>query len=316
MINISDFANTLQDLLNGDYQGESTEVRPVDYHFFVQTFGSNLDSVNSFKYKENILPVFISDQNGSITPIPDVSMSAYTFVVNFYSPATLKDEIYKMFDYLMRNIVGKIIVFKKDENGNAIERGVCNMSIPRDEAINEQMMTQFVEYMGETFNKLIDISETWLLYSFEFYVSSAKTSTSNGDLVFGNDITYTLSFEEPNGTSYTQKLIRNETNNVLENSFNAQQLLKGAFAKSLISATAYTFGLNAYITTNTFWTTLLNYFAQKRFNELTFTLKRDFKIGNNVISQTEEVLVNMSINEPLGDFVSVSLVFALKGDDD
>lgn len=316
MIQIDEFAKTLEDLLNGTYT-PSTETKPNDLLFRVQTFGSNLDKVSDEKARENFIPVLVSDVSGSVTPIPNVQMSAYTFIVNFYCPFYLKDDIFRMFEYLQKQIVGKVINFSKDENGNVLEKGVCNMSLPSVERTTQQVMQQFYRFMDEVFNQEIIVTDNWLIYSLEIYVTTAG-KTSNGDnLVFGNEVSYQLSVREPNGTLHnSDTLIRNEVSNSLENAFNSQQLLKNAFATSLISATAYSFAINCYITDSDFWQTLLWYHSQKRFNELEFNLTRSFRLGKTIILRHDPVLVNMDINEPLGDFMSVSLSFALKGDDE
>lgn len=320
MISLDNFAITLEDILNGTYRVDtpSTTIRPTEYLFRVQTFASNLDKISDHEIKENFIPVFVTNSTGSIQPFPNIQMTAYQFTVNVYVPFTLKNEIFNMFEYLATCIVGKVITFSSTSSGEPIETGVCNMSVPNCTQIGQQTMQQFYEFMQEYYNQEIITTDNWLIYTIEVYVSNAKISSQGNQLIFGNTATYSLTYTTPDNQTFSSELIRNETANSLENAFNAQQLISTAFAKSLISATAYTYAITCYIEDSSFWTTLLTYYANKRINELSFTLKRKMVVksitGDITIENSDSVLVNMELNEPLGDFMSASIGFTIKED--
>lgn len=204
MVVLSEVAIKLQNILNGIDAEIVGLQRDTDLFFKVETEGYHLDTIADNQTHKNFIPVFISSMGGQYNAIPDFKEASFNIPVVIYFPVRFKDDFFRINDYLVDCFVGKL-------NDYGTQSGKClsNISVAQFGEIVGLDLQQFQQWVGNIYNKKIDVMEKWMSMTFTLYLTSIESGA-----IYSNSVKYKMSIDDYNvkyitrTTSPDNKLIR------------------------------------------------------------------------------------------------------------
>lgn len=217
-MNLQEIAKKLQKILNGEDSETTGMITNLpDFEFVVATNGFKLDSIADKKTGQNFIPVFIEFLNGSYDPIPNLKRSFYNVQIHIYYPVKFKTQFYE-FEGTMRDIfVAKILDY-------GVSSGKCLSTLTPAEygEMEELDMSQYEKWVSSIYKRPINKAMLWMSMTFTLMLTScSKVDNNTHNLLYGNSVSYGLSFNVENargsycvvstrttGRVYTQEHLR------------------------------------------------------------------------------------------------------------
>ena len=161
---------------------------PTDFDFNVQTQGFHLDHITNAKKGTNFIPVFISSMGGQRNPVPYLRQGTYTLPIVFYFPVRFKDSLFTLDDFLCDCFCGRRLNYGTDD---APLHCVSNISVAQFGEIQEiDVIKEFMNWVENTYQKQIEITEPYISMQYTLYLSNADES-----IVYGNEVKADLSLD-------------------------------------------------------------------------------------------------------------------------
>lgn len=174
MIVLPEIAQKLQEILNANPNS--------DLEYVVETPGFHLDKITTNIYtNKNFIPVFISTMGGQNNPVPLLKQAEGTIPVTFYFPIRMKEQMFLVTDYLNTALIGKNI-----EWGELSGRILTNVSLPRYGEIQNLDLVQFKKWVGESFQREIEVMEPFISMELTIYLSDVSS-----EFIYGNNVKIT-----------------------------------------------------------------------------------------------------------------------------
>ncbi|MCK9576408.1 MAG: hypothetical protein M0R51_10845 [Clostridia bacterium] len=307
MIELNDFKTAISQILNGTYSGTTLPTRPSDEYFKVKTYADYLDTIADKTTKKNFIPVLIHSPSGSYEPIPTLALCDQSYVVEIYFPIRKKDTIIQFGDYLAQAVCGKQLAF-----GSSL--AVCNTDVGVFGQVQPQAMEQFISFVNDSYQLLIQKSDMWGSLQITFYIASSLVG------IFGNQVSYSLSMTpSAGGTALTETLIIVDSSHTQNSTPASQQLISGTYAKAIITNTAFGKSLTVFPRVNAFWKHFIWEFNSKTLQSalwsLTKTYSGVFVAGDSPktgVYTTTLLLLDVQENIQLGKPISYTLTYTEK----
>lgn len=266
MILLTEVAQKLENILNGNDSETTGLTRPVDYDFVVETQGFHLDHIQNKTKGKNFIPVFISSMGGSFNPVPALKQATYTIPVIIYFPIRFKDDFFALNEYLVDVFVGTYLNY-----GTKSGRAISNISVAQYGEIVDLDLKEFATWVTNKYQKTIEIHQPWMTMQFTLYLS-----TANASFVWGNNATSSLSFTLDT-TTYTDTDLTFVQGTVQSSSEPAsQQLLDTSESDALPVATSYGSGFSIYVKDNDFYKNLVEKWFSGEIQTMEFTFSFTF----------------------------------------
>lgn len=185
MIQLTEVAKKIENMLNGNDDETSSLVRPNDLFFQVENVGYHIDHIYNNKTGKNFIPVYIDLLNGEYDPVSTTKIASYTISVTMYFPVRMKDSFFTMADFLYDCFVGKIRNY-----GTLTGKCLSNISPSEYGEIVDTDFTQYKQWVNDVYKEKIERNEKWMTMTFRLFLS-----TANKEFVFSNIIDYNLRFK-------------------------------------------------------------------------------------------------------------------------
>lgn len=310
MILLNEIATKLENILNG-VDSQITATRPNNYNFRVKTFGDMMDSIADNTLKENVIPVFLNQMSGEFEPIPVIESATYQVPITIYIPANQKENFYAWCNFLATAFVGTILNYGTN-SGSCLS----NIDAPTFTALDTNNFKQFKEWIASVYSISTGITSYWFSIDFTLHLSTAYGTFQENGFIFGNQIKHTLSYVY-NGTTYTENLILTESNRTLNTQIASQQLLTSTDSQitTFVTNSAFGNGITIYLRNNTFWQQFLQLYSAGNTQNLNMTYTKDYYLNGfseqpTLTATYSCVLTQGSLNEDMGDLISVSFTLA------
>lgn len=176
---------------------------PTDFDFNVQTQGFHLDHVANAKKGTNFIPVFISSMGGNRNPVPNLKQGNYTLPIVFYFPVRFKDCLFLLDNFLCDCFCGHRLNYGTDDSPCHC---VSNISVAQFGEIQEiDVLKEFSQWVENTYQKQIEITEPYISMQYTLYLSNADES-----IIYGNEVHAYLTLDR---STCTDEWVKNKTYN-------------------------------------------------------------------------------------------------------
>ena len=304
MIILTEVARKLENIFNGIDEETASYTRPFDFEFSVKAEGFHLDHIYNKNSGKNFIPVFIESLGGQYDAVPSLKRSTSTIAITIYFPVRFKSQFFAANDFLVNCFVAKKLNYGTNS-------GVClsNISIATFGEIENKDFKQFAEWTNSTWKVPIENMEAYMSMTFSLYLTYSDPA-----FIYGNDVTFELSFKVGN-TTYTEALVWTSSGTGGENSPISQQLVDtDSYAKNVINITNYNKSIVAYVKNSQMWLKLLEKYNNNQMNALTdLKLTKKYKIGSTTYTYTfNQIILSLNENISLGDLISFTITFGDK----
>lgn len=303
MIDLNELRAKIENILNNKDNETAGITNPLsNYHFNVQTYGYHLDNIANKCLNKNVIPVYIANQSGDIVPIPDLKQENLSYDIYIYFPLALKDDFFKINDFLRDCFVGKMLDY-----GKMSGKGISNINVPNIGSLDNQQMIEFSNWTNTNYNLPILKTEKWCALNFMLYITQISNS-----LIFGNQIDCSLKFSL-NGITYMDTLTRVSAANSMSADITSQQLMSAKETKGIVKNSSYADSIECYAKNNPFWLKLIELCETSELQNILFTYIKTYHIGDNTLTYTKECYLSISVSSAeYGIPLSYTLTF-IKG---
>ena len=306
MIDIQDLQLKLSNMLNGKDQPNAINISDYvsGFEFKVLTYASYLDSISNFNTLKNFLPVYISDPQGTVEPIPYLQETNSQYTITIFFPLKYKEELNKLNEYFVDSFAGRMLNFSK--SGNAL----CGLNLPTFGEVQDLEFKQFKDWIGEYYQMNVLQTDKWCSYSFVLYFHQLKGLGEKGGFILGNQFEYTLSFKYGNQT-YSEKVdlasaARNYTADPM-----SEQILGDLETLSLNKNSIYADSVCVYVKDTDFWNTFNDLYELGKLQDTIFTLTKKY-LYNGKSYERELILTSCPQNIALGVVMTYTLTYFKK----
>lgn len=306
MIDIQDLQLKLSNMLNGKDQPNAINISDYvsGFEFKVLTYASYLDSISNFNTLKNFLPVYISDPQGTVEPIPYLQETNSQYTITIFFPLKYKEELSKLNEYFVDSFAGRMLNFSK--SGNAL----CGLNLPTFGEVQDLEFKQFKDWIGEYYQMNVLQTDKWCSYSFVLYFHQLKGLGEKGGFILGNQFEYTLSFKYGNQT-YSEKVdlasaARNYTADPM-----SEQILGDLETLSLNKNSIYADSVCVYVKNSDFWNTFNDLYELGKLQDIIFTLTKKY-LYNGKSYERELILTSCPQNIALGVVMTYTLTYFKK----
>lgn len=294
MILVSEVAQTLQDILNGE-DSDITEQNPTDFYFRVETAGFHIDKVSDKQKNKNFIPVFISTVGGQYDPVPALKRVAYSLPITFYFPVRFKQEMFALNTFLAEVFVGKMINYGQVS-------GVClsNISVANYGEIVDLDLTQFKEWVSGVYREEIEVMQPYLSMSLNLYLTTVDNS-----FIYANKVKYSMTIGETN----IGDLVFTQAGTGTSISPISQQLIDtDSFAKNVANITNRSASIVVYPQDTKAWHDFIDAYESGTLANKSVVLTKTYDFINTPYTKNYIVLsVNQNIQ--YGDLLSFTITF-------
>ena len=302
-MNLEKVALKIEKILNGtdeEIGGLSPQpTNPTDFLYEVETTGFHLDHIMNRKQGQNFIPVFISSMGGNMNPVPNLKQGNYNVPIIFYFPVRFKNEMFKLYDYLVDCFVGRSLTFGED-------RCICNLSVPTYGEIQELDLKAFKTWVENKYQEQIeDINAPYITMQVSLYLTNAASG-----FVYGNDIHIQLTIE---GSTVEAEEIVFASGTLQANSQALSEQEEGQDESEAIpTSTTTAVSFSAYYKDNDFFNEILTHWINGTVQELRLTAKLYFGDPNdNTTKCYERYAFVESLNMPIRKGELLTITFSL-----
>lgn len=295
MIILTEVAQKIENILNGNDTETTALGRANDFDFKVECQGFHMDRIFNRKEGKNFIPVFVSSMGGQYNPVKGLKQGTCNIPITFYYPVRFRDDFFAINDFLVSVFVGSILNY-----GTISGKAISNISFPEFGELVDTDMKQFKQWVSSEYGETIDVMEKWMSMTITLYLT-----TADADLVWCNDITTTLKLEgtllESENLIFANSSIQSQTNSSNE------QLMDASEVHGLPYGASYGSSITVYVKNNSFFQYLLEQWFLGTVQSLRLTLR------TTVLSKTfERYCFIESINMPIvkGELLTMTLTFA------
>lgn len=306
MIDIQDLQLKLSNMLNGKEQPNAINISDYvsGFEFKVLTYASYLDNISNFNTLKNFLPVYISDPQGTVEPIPYLQETNSQYTITIFFPLKYKEELNKLNEYFVDSFAGRMLNFSK--SGNAL----CSLNLPTFGEVQDLEFKQFKDWIGEYYQMNVLQTDKWCSYSFVLYFHQLKGLGEKGGFILGNQFEYTLSFKYGNQT-YIEKVdlasaARNYTADPM-----SEQILDDLETLSLNKNSIYADSVCVYVKNSDFWNTFNDLYELGKLQNIIFTLTKTY-LYNGKSYERALILTSCPQNIALGVVMTYTLTYFKK----
>lgn len=316
MITLEQISTKLDNILNGVDEETSSLVSPANekYFFKVATEGLSFTNQNDMISGKNFIPVFVSSFGGEFNPVKGLGEANLSIQVQFYYQAELKNDFYKITEFLIDVFVGNLLTFDT-------QKAVCNIEPPTYGELQTNDITKFKDWVTSTYKQPIKVSSVYMTMTMILHISTAKDIGLAGGFMYGNSFTTSLSLKTSGESVY------DETNPVFASNIelvtstpSAEQILGTNSIVSLPLNTAYTKQLPLYVKNTPFYLNIFKEHFDRNLQNciLTITDTLSFKILNGGVEETQTItrdsgkycISNVSISFTKGTLLVVTLTLS------
>lgn len=306
MIDIQDLQLKLSNMLNGKEQPNKININ--DYvsglEFKVLTYASYLDSIGNFNTQQNFLPVYISDPQGTVEPIPYLGEVNSQYNLTIFFPLKYKDRLRKIGNYLVDSFAGRMLNY--GDSGNAL----CNLTMPTFGEVQDLEFKQFKDWIGENYQLQIVQSDKWCCYTMTLYFHQLKGLGEKDGFVLGNQFEYTLSFSVGNKTYSEVVSLANAARNYTADTI-SEQVLGDLETLSLNKNSIYGDSICVYVKNNDFWNNFNDLYENGALQNVVFTLTKKYLYNEKTYTR-ELVLTTCPQSITLGQVMCYTLTYVKK----
>ena len=301
-MNFEKVAQKIENILNGvdsEVNGlELTEINPTDFYYEVNTVGFHLDHIMNTKKGTNFIPVFISSMGGNLNPVPDLKQGNYNVPIVFYFPVRFKEEMFKLYDYLVAVFCGRILNYGDSDN---VVRCVSNVSVPSFGEIQGLDLKEFITWVENRYQEQIrDVNQPFFSMQVNLYLSNAADG-----FVYGNDVSISLTID---GESEIEAETLVFAGGAIQSASQAQseQVIGETETEGLPTATTTGFSVAAYYKDDDFYHAIID----KWFDGELQTLRFDATITLGDYTYSRYAFVE-SVNMPIrkGELLTITFSF-------
>lgn len=314
MITLEQISTKLDNILNGVDEETSSLVSPANekYFFKVATEGLSFTNQNDMISGKNFIPVFIGSFGGEFNPVKGLGQADLQIQVQFYYQADLKEDFYKLTDFLVDVFVGGYLTF-------GTQKAVCNIEPPTYGELQTNDITKFKEWVTTTYKQPIKVSSVYMTMTMTLHISTAKDVGLEGGFMYGNDARITrVEFKQTtyaqNGTPTTETILTDETPIIIERAdINdttpaSQQILDSYYAKGIGANTSVVKQLPLIIKNTSGYKDLLSKLELDRAQQSIFVeVDETIDIDTGLTITTTYQIINYSRGTSVGKLFSISL---------
>lgn len=307
MIDIQDLQSKLNKMLNGIDNPNNIKIGDYisDFEFVALSYAQYLDALYNTNTKKNKIPVYISEPNGSIEPVPSLGEINMEYNITLYFPIRLKDTFFKLMNYFIDVFAGRYIDF---EGNSGI--ALCNITVPSFAEIGEQEFTQFQDYLVNHYKLPTQRTEMWGAYNFTLYLHQLKGLGYENGFILGNDVSYKLAFVYDSKTYSEDIVLTSSARNYVSDPM-SQQLMGGLETLAINKNSSYSDSIQVYAKNNTFWNTFRDLYEEGKLQNITFTLTKTYAYDNKSFEK-ELILTSCPQAIEYGSAITYTFAFAKK----
>lgn len=295
MIILTEVAQKIENILNGNDTETTSLGRANDFDFKVECQGFHLDRIFNRKEGKNFIPVFVSSMGGQYNPVKGLKQGTCNIPITFYYPVRFRDDFFAINDFLVGAFVGNILNY-----GTISGKAISNISFPEFGELVDTDMKEFKNWVSNAYGETIDIMEKWMSMTITLYLT-----TADADLVWCNSITSTLKIE---GTQLqTETLLFANSSIQSQTNSNNEQLMGVGEVRGLPYGASYGSSITVYVKNDAFFIYLIEQWFLGVVQSLRLTLK------TTVLGKVfERYCYIESINMPIvkGELLTMTLTFA------
>lgn len=307
MVDIQDLQAKLNKMLNGLDNPNNIKISDYisDFEFKVLSYAEYLDAIYDKKTNKNAIPVYISEPNGTIEPVPTLGEINMEYNITLYFPIRLKDTFFKLMNYFIDVFAGRFIDFEGNSNV-----ALCNITVPSFSEIGEQEFVQFQDYLTNHYKIPTMRTEMWGAYNFTLYLHQLKDLGKENGFILGNQITYKLSYAY-SGTTYEENVVLTSSARNYVSDPMSQQLMGDLETLAINKNSSFSDSIQVYAKNNTFWNTFRNLYEEGKLQNIVFTLTKTYEYDNKSFSRNL-ILTSCPQAIEYGSAITYTFAFAKK----
>lgn len=308
MIDIQEFVDKIKAVLNGTDSLVSSLPRP-DTSTYFDVRSPELpfaDSVASLENKQTRFPVMVEQNSaGRYEAFPNVNMWSMSLTMTFLFPVANTLAVRNYFEYLASAVNGQQINF-----GASSGYCVCALGVPtmgQMQYLDMNQYSQVKESVNVIFGKTVNLSREWSTMTCEFYLSGSKNAGQTNGLIYGNQVTHTLSFAlTGSGAIVSETIIPVQRSMASSAMTYEQQGVTSPLQKGIAQSGALAWTLTAMVRANGFWSQVISLSAQGTMKDRSVTLTETYSVGgaNWSVETMTCVIKDIGFTHDLGKPVS------------
>ena len=309
MITLEQISTKLDNILNGVDEETSSLVSPANekYFFKVATEGLNFTNQNDMISGKNFIPVFVSSFGGEFNPVKGLGEANLSIQVQFYYQAELKNDFYKITEFLIDVFVGNLLTFD-------IQKAVCNIEPPTYGELQTNDITKFKEWVTSTYKQPIKVSSVYMTMTMMLHISTAKDIGLVGGFMYGNSYSCSITINDTSGNTIltdTSPVFVNSSQ-TMEATPNSEQVLGSPYSLGLPNISAYGKTIPLYIKNTTGYALLVQKILDRETQNLIVSFTETFdglKLVNlSNVSHTSTYFINSVLLVPAkGSLLNIAL---------
>ncbi len=307
MIEIQELQDTLNKMLNGKLNPNNIKIGDyVDgFEFVALSYAQYLDSIYNLKTNKNAIPVYISEPNGTVEPIPQLGEINMEYGITLYFPIRLKEKFFKLMNYFIDVFAGRLL-----EIGTNSGFALCNLTVPTFGEIETQEFTQFSDYMNNHYKMAINKTEMWGTYSFTLYFHQLRGLGTDNGFILGNQVSYKLNFTHDNVEYSEDVVLTSSARNYISDPV-SQQIMGESETLSLNKNSSYGDSIQVYAKNSIFWNKFRDLFENGELQDIVFTLYKTYAYDNKTYTK-ELILTSCPQSIEYGTAITYTFAFCKK----
>ena len=179
------------------------------------------------------------------------------FDLNFHFPLRILGDVWPYFDWLSKQIVGKMVLIGADY-------AVMNAGVPQMGQISPADVPMVKDSLKDIFKRdFVRENELWAVVSLPVFIGGGNLLNQNNGVMFGNQISYSATITPDSGSPITEALELVISSGSKATAVNPMQKVGDTatpYAKNAEQTTSYSSEPTFFVRADAFWGQILDWF--------------------------------------------------------